>query len=84
MLPSDHHELRRRAEARGRRDQQLWPDRDRVLRAIVTRLLDQAEHGEARSVEPGGRGRSPYGAAVIDPNSPSFSSLGPAVKNSVL
>ena len=55
MLPSDHHELRRRAEARGRRDQQLWPDRDRVLRAIVTRLLDEAEAGEPRSVEPGGR-----------------------------
>ena len=59
MLPADQHELRRRAEARGRRDQQLWPDRDRILRAIVTRLLDEAERDEARSVEPGGRGDRP-------------------------
>ena len=59
MLPADQHELRRRAEARGRRDQQLWPDRDRILRAIVTRLLDEAERDEARSVEPDGRGDRP-------------------------
>jgi len=53
MLPRDQYELRRRAEARGRRGRQRWLERDPVLRALVARLLEKDEPGSARSVEPG-------------------------------
>jgi hypothetical protein len=58
MLPPDRYELRRRAEARGRGGHHQWPERDRVLRAVVARLLDEDEPGEARFLEPDGRDRT--------------------------
>jgi hypothetical protein len=51
VLPPDRDELRRRVEARGRRGQERWPERERILRVVLARLLDEDETGKARSAE---------------------------------